>query len=72
MDSTLAIAFFAIVPIVVFFLLRERPHQVGGPRAYDAYDRGITISAPAADQPTPRTGAVNRVAPGKEQRIPPG
>lgn len=69
MDYTLVLVFFLIVPIVVFFLLRERPHRVGGPSAYNC---GVTVCAPAADQPTPRADSVNRVSAGAEKRIPPG
>jgi hypothetical protein len=69
MDYILVLVFFVVVPIVVFFLLKERPHRVGGP---GAYDRGITVSEPAADQPTPQANAVNQVTPGREKRIPPG
>jgi hypothetical protein len=69
MDYILVLAFLVVVPIVVFFLLKERPHRVGGP---SAYDRGVTPSEPAADQPTPQAESVNQVKPGREKRIPPG
>ena len=64
------IALLAVVLVVplLFMLLGRR---TSGPGGISQRSRGMTISEPSSDQPTPGAGT-NRNAPGTERRIPPG
>jgi hypothetical protein len=60
-----------VVPLIMMMVSR-RTTGAGG-LAAKSRDRGITVSKPSSDQPTPRGDAtVNHPAPGAERRLPPG
>jgi hypothetical protein len=57
-----------IIPIL-FAFFSKRP---ASGRELSRSDHGLGPSKPAADQPTPRAGAVNQIEPEASKRIPPG
>ncbi|MGH7946701.1 MAG: hypothetical protein ACREF9_17090 [Opitutaceae bacterium] len=62
---------FFVVPLL-FIVLSRRTKAPGG-IAHKPDERGVTVSEPSSDQPTPRGDeTVNQPAPGAERRLPPG
>jgi hypothetical protein len=70
MGYIIALVLLAIVVPLLFLLLSRRTTSAGGLDA--KHDRGVTVSGPSSDQPTPRSNAVNQASPGAERRLPPG
>jgi hypothetical protein len=62
------VAAVVLVP-VLFALFGRRP---AGGRRPAQLDHGVTPAQPSSDQPTPRSGRVNEIAPDVTKRIPPG
>jgi hypothetical protein len=71
MGYIIAFILLLIVVPLVFMLLSRRTTSAGG-LAENQRSRGVTVSQPSSDQPTPRAHAVNQPAPGREQQLPPG
>jgi hypothetical protein len=71
MGYIIAFILLLIVVPLVFILLSRRTTSPGG-LAEKQRGHGVTVSQPSSDQPTPRAGAVNQPAPGREQQLPPG
>jgi hypothetical protein len=61
-----------IVVVPLLFAMLSRPARGAGGMAGKPHSGGVTPSEPSADQPSPAGGAVNQVAPGASERIPPG
>jgi hypothetical protein len=62
-----------ILAVPLIFILGARRTRSAGGLAAKSRDRGVTVSQPSSDQPTPRGDAtVNHPAPGAERRLPPG
>lgn len=72
MGYVIALVLLIIVVPLIFLLASRRTTSAGG-LAAKSRDRGVTVSKPSSDQPTPRGDAtVNHPAPGAERRLPPG
>lgn len=71
MGYIVALVLIIVVVPLLFVLLSQRKTSAGGLGARSR-DRGVTVSKPSADAPTPRADAVNQVEPGVEKRLPPG
>ena len=67
MGYLIALGIIVLVP-VLFLLLSRRTAGRGG---ITQPSRGMTVSQPSSDQPTPGRGS-NPSAPGTERRVPPG
>lgn len=67
MGYIIALVIIVVVP-VLFLLLSRRTAGRGG---ISQPGRGMTVSAPSSDQPTPGAGT-NPSKPGAERRVPPG
>jgi len=63
------ILLIVVVPLL-FLLLGRRTTSASGMTA--KRDRGVTVSKPSSDQPTPRAEATNQAAAGAERKLPPG
>jgi hypothetical protein len=62
-----------IVAVPLIVIMGTRRARSAGGVASRSRDRGVTVSQPSSDQPTPRGDAtVNHPAPGAERRLPPG
>jgi hypothetical protein len=71
MGYIIALVLLALIVPILFMVLSRRTSSPGGV-ADKHRDRGVTVSRPSSDQPTPRAGAVNQAEPGTEGRLPPG
>jgi hypothetical protein len=71
MGYIIAIVLIAVVVPLLFMLLSRRTTSTGG-LAEKQRSRGVTVSQPSSDQPTPRDDAINQPEPGREQQLPPG
>jgi hypothetical protein len=72
MGYIVALVLLLIAVPLIFILSGRRTTSAGGMAARPR-DRGVTVSQPSSDQPTPRGDAtVNQTAPGAERRLPPG
>lgn len=66
-------AFIILLLVPLLFIILSRRTTSPGGIAHDPDERGVTVSGPSSDQPTPRgDDTVNQTAPGAEQRLPPG
>ena len=65
--SVIVVAVLIIPILFAFFSRRPVSNRESSQR-----DHGVTPSRPSSDQPTPRSGAVNRIDPDARKRIPPG
>ena len=71
MGYIIAIVLLAIVVPLLFILLSRRTTSAGG--LVDKHrSRGVTVSQPSSDQPTPRAENLNQPDPGADRRLPPG
>jgi hypothetical protein len=68
MGFIIAVLVALLVVPLLFILLGRRSAGRGG---ITTRSRGMTVSEPSSDQPTPGAGG-NRVTQGAERRIPPG
>jgi hypothetical protein len=72
MGYLIAFVLLLIAVPLIMMLMSRRTTGAGGIAA-KSRDRGVTVSKPSSDQPTPRGDAtVNEPAPGAERRLPPG
>ena len=72
MGYIIALAILIFVVPLLFIMLSRRTTARGG-IAHRPDERGVTVSGPSSDQPTPRGDeTVNQVTPGAERRLPPG
>jgi hypothetical protein len=69
MGYVLVIVIAVLVVPLLFMMLSRRTTSGGG---VDSRDRGVTVSQPSSDQPTPRADGTNRAAPGADRKLPPG
>ncbi len=70
MGGYVAVIVVAILLIpIVLALAAKRP---AGGRQAPQRDNGVTPAQPSADQPTPRSGKVNKIASDATKRVPPG
>ena len=70
MGYIIGLVIFLVAVPLLFILLTRRSAGVGGLRSRD---RGVTVSQPSSDQPTPGASrATDQPAEGMEKRIPPG
>jgi hypothetical protein len=70
MGYVIGVIILLIVPLL-FILLSRRTSSAGGVAAKQR-SRGVTVSKPSSDQPTPRADATNQADFGADQRLPPG
>jgi hypothetical protein len=71
MGYIFALVLLFLVP-PLFIVLSRRTTRAGG-IVHDPDERGVTVSGPRSDQPTPRgDNTVNQTAPGAKKRLPPG
>jgi hypothetical protein len=68
MGYIIAVVIVLLLLPLLFVILGRRSTGRGG---ITTRGRGLTMSEPSADQPTPGRGG-NESAPGTERRIPPG
>jgi hypothetical protein len=68
MGYIIGLVILAVVVPLLFLLLSRRTTGAGG-AGEKPHDRGMTVSRPAAEEPTPRADGLNQPAPGKEQRL---
>jgi hypothetical protein len=71
MGYIIALVLIVVVVPLLFVLLSRRTTRAGGLGA-GSHSRGVTVSQPSADTPTPRADGLNQPAPGAEKRLPPG
>lgn len=71
MGYIIAIVLLAIVVPLLFILLSRRTTSAGG-LADKQRSRGMTVSQPSSDQPTPRAGNLNQADADADRRLPPG
>jgi hypothetical protein len=68
MGYIIGIILLVIMVPLLFLMLSRRTSSTGGLAAKDR-DRGVTVSRPSAEEPTPRADGLNQPAPGKERRL---
>lgn len=68
MGYIIGIVILVIAVPLLFLMLSRRTSSAGG-LAEKQRGRGVTVSRPAAEEPTPRADGLNQPAPGKEQRL---
>ena len=61
-----------IVVVPLLFMLLSRRTAGSGGMGGKGRSRGVTVSEPSSDQPTPRANETNRAGPEVERRLPPG
>lgn len=71
MGYIIAIVLLVVVVPLLFVMLSRRTTSAGGV-ATKQPGRGMTVSQPSSDQPSPRGGAVNPSSRETERRLPPG
>jgi hypothetical protein len=71
MGYIIAIILLIIVVPLIFMMLSRRTSGAGGVTEGQG-NRGITVSQPSSDEPTPQAGSINQPKPETERRIPPG
>lgn len=72
MGYIFALAILILVVPLLLIILTRRTSGRGG-IAHKPEERGVTVSNPSSDQPTPRGDeTVNKIEPGAERRLPPG
>ena len=69
MGYVLVIVVAVLVVPLLFMMLSRRSTSGGG---VDSRARGMTVSKPSSDQPTPRADGTNQPAPGADRKLPPG
>ena len=72
MGYIIALVLLVIVVPLLFMALGRKSTATGGVARKGSRDRGVTVSRPSSDQPTPRADATNQAAPEAERRLPPG
>ena len=68
MGYIIGLVILAIVVPLVFMVLSRRTTSAGG-LSDKQRSRGMTVSRPAAEEPTPRADGLNQTAPGKDERL---
>lgn len=63
---------FLIIVVPLLFVLLSRRTASTGRLGGERHDRGVTVTKPSSDQPTPRADATNQATPEAERRLPPG
>jgi hypothetical protein len=71
MGYIIAVVLLAIVVPLLFLLLSRRTTSAGG-LADKQRSRGVTVSRPSSDQPTPRADNLNQSSSDTDRRLPPG
>jgi hypothetical protein len=66
----IALLVVAVILIPVLMMLFARRPASG--REAPQPDNGVTHAQPSSDQPTPRSGTVNRIDPAARKKMPPG
>lgn len=70
MGYIFALVFLLVVVPLLFLLLTRR---AGGGGGVDTHNRGMTVSQPSSDQPTPPAGPrTDRPHQGSDRGVPPG
>lgn len=71
MGYIIALGLLVIVVPLLFLMLSRRTTSAGG-LADKQRSRGMTVSRPSSDQPTPRADNLNQPAPDEDRKLPPG